>query len=325
MQRLLVTAEHAAAKTRAGQPLSFVERAAWTVADRFVFSKVRARFGGKLRFAFSGGAAMAIEVAEFVDSLGVMVYQGYGLTETAAISTVNYPGHRKMGSAGLPLPGMRVEIEPHEEAEEHDGHSVGEIVIHGPSVMVGYHKLPAETAAAFTPGGGLRTGDLGYLDRDGYLFITGRLKEQYKLDNGKFVAPAALEEKLKLSPYVANVMVYGVNRPCNVALVVPDEPAVKGWAVKEGVHLDEARLHRDPKVCALVAGEIARLSAGFGGYEVVRAFEVLEHDLTVESGLLTPSLKVKRAKVVEAYRDRIDAMYERMPSFCPPPGRKEPS
>ena len=256
------------------------------LVDRLVFSKVRARFGGRLKYAFSGGAALSREVAEFIDSLGITVYEGYGLTETSPIATANLPGARKIGSVGRPIPGVRVEIDPAtgENRPTPDGKGTrfeGEIVVYGHNVMKGYLKRPEENAAVFTKDGGFRTGDMGYVDPQGFLFITGRIKEQYKLENGKYVVPTPLEEALKLSPYVANAMVYGDNRPFNVALVVANVPAVRKWAESEHVRLpndDEGVLEGRARAGAL-QGRDREARGAFKGFESIRDFALIADGL----------------------------------------------
>ena len=209
VQKLFHGAIKTATRRRQGQQTGALDRAALVLADRILFSKIRAKFGGRIKYAVSGSAALGREVGEFVDALGIAVFEGYGLTETSPAVSSNYPGANKLGSVGKPLPGVQVRIE-----QVHDCDSPqGEIVVLGPNVMRGYHNRPEENEQAFTPDGGLRTGDLGYLDEDGYLYVTGRIKEQYKLENGRYVVPSPLEEALKLSPYIANVMLYGANRP----------------------------------------------------------------------------------------------------------------
>src|SRR5690606_34216408 len=180
--------------------------------------------------------ALSREVAEFVDALGLEVYEGYGLTETSPMVSANTPSARRMGSVGKLIPGVRVEI----DTSTSDVPGQGEIVVYGPNVMQGYHNRPEENERVFTRDGGLRTGDLGYVDADGFLFVTGRLKEQYKLSNGKYVMPGPLEEKLKLSPYIANVMLHGANRPHNVALVVLERSAVDSWADRKSTRLNSS-------------------------------------------------------------------------------------
>ncbi len=201
------------------------------ILDKLVGAKVRARFGGRLKYAISGGAAISKAVADFIDDLGIQVYEGYGLTETSPMATANAPGQRKIGSVGRAIPGTRIEI----DIAATDDPTQGEIIVHGHNVMMGYNALPEEDAKVFTADGGLRTGDMGRLDEEGFLYITGRIKEQYKLENGKYVVPSPLEELLKLAPRVTNVMIYGANRPYNVALVVPDREALEAWAAAEGL------------------------------------------------------------------------------------------
>ncbi|MDP8999240.1 MAG: long-chain fatty acid--CoA ligase [Myxococcota bacterium] len=316
VQRLVAQALLARAKERAGQRLALHERAIVKLVDKLVFEKVRARLGGKLRYAVSGGAALAREVAEFIDSIGILIFEGYGLTETSPIASVNTPAARKIGSVGRPLPGVRVEIVPAgaDHADATSGvpaRSEGEIVISGPNVMKGYFNRPEETAAVFTPDGGFRTGDMGYLDADGFLFITGRIKEQYKLENGKYVVPSPLEEQLKLSPYVANLMVYGDNRPYNVVLIVPNVDALKKWA--EAKHLTLPRsvddLSKDERVRELFSTEIKSHSAAFKGFERIVDFALLPGDFGIDNGMLTPKLSLKRRKVLEVYGALIDQLY----------------
>jgi long-chain acyl-CoA synthetase len=310
-QALLITA-----KERTGQRLALRELALLTVVDKLVFSKVRARFGGRLRFAISGGAALSREVGEFIDSLGIAVFEGYGLTETSPTSTVNVPGNRRMGSVGRPLPGITVDIDeatgetkPAENGKPE--RFEGEILVRGHNVMRGYFNRPEETAAVMTKDGAFRTGDMGYVDAQGYVFITGRIKEQYKLENGKYVVPTPLEESLKLSPYVLNAMVYGDNRPHNVALIVANVPAVRKWAEEHSIAVssDVDALLRDERVKALYRKEIAEQSNAFKGFESVKDFALIATDFTTDNGMLTPKQSLKRAKVFETYRAVFDALY----------------
>jgi long-chain acyl-CoA synthetase len=296
----------AAKKKNRGERLAFKEALILSIADRIVFARVRARLGGRLKYAVSGAAALSRDVAEFIDAIGIVVYEGYGLTETSPIATANVPGQRKLGSVGRPIPGVRIDIDySSTNAAEH-----GEIVIYGPNVMQGYEKRPGETAAVFTSDGGFRTGDMGYLDEDGYLFITGRIKEQYKLANGKYVVPTPLEERLKVSPFIANVMVYGENRTHNVALVVPDLVALGAWALEAGLAASETHtLLADERVRTKIARELERLSSEFKGYERIRAFALLSEDFTFENQLLTPSLKLKRKNVIERFRNELTKLY----------------
>lgn len=276
------------------------------VFNRMVFSKIRERFGGRLRYAFSGGAALSREVAEFIDALGITVYEGYGLSETSPIATANSPGHRKLGSVGRPLPGVEIRIEPVEHTDA-PGH--GEVVIYGPNIMKGYHNLPEASAEAFTDDGGFRSGDLGRLDRDGYLYITGRIKEQYKLENGKYVVPGPLEELLKLSPYIEQVMICGANRPYNTALIVPDFQALADWALENGRDPASQSLVKDSEVKKLIRAQLNECGKTFRGYEHPRKFQLLTEPFTAENGMLTPKMSLKRRNIVAAYSAQIDNMY----------------
>jgi long-chain acyl-CoA synthetase len=275
--------------------------------DKLVFSKVRERFGGRLKYAFSGGAAISREVAEFIDNLGIMVYEGYGLTETSPIATANWPGSRKIGSVGRAIPGVTIKIDTDATGDPTNG----EIVVYGHNVMQGYHELPEENEKVFTGDGGFRTGDMGRLDDDGFLYITGRVKEQYKLENGKYVVPTPLEEHVKLSSYITNVMIYGDNKPHNVALVIPDMESVRKWAKEHGLDAsDDAKLVEDPKVRELLRTEIEKHSADFKQYEKVKDFTVSLEDFSTDNGMLTPTLKVKRRIVLDRYGDQLQGLYQ---------------
>jgi long-chain acyl-CoA synthetase len=299
IQSMVKTALKARGKQREGEQVGLIEGLVLALTDKIVFSKVRARFGGELKYAFSGGAAISREVAEFIDSLGVMVYEGYGLTETSPIATANWPNNRKIGSVGKPIPGVKISISDD-----------GEIIVHGPNVMMGYHNRKEENDAVMTGDGGFKTGDMGKLDKDGFLFITGRLKEQYKLENGKYVVPTPLEEQLKLSPFVLNVMVYGDNKPYNVALVVANVGAIQKWGETNGVaEASIDKLLENPKVRALMKGDIEKYGEKFKGFEGVKDFALIGEDFTTENGMLTPSLKVKRKVVTDKYKPMIDALY----------------
>lgn len=273
--------------------------------DKLVFSKVRARFGGNLKYAFSGGAAISKEVAEFVDSLGILVYEGYGLTETSPIATANWPGARKIGSVGKPLPGVRIEIDRNVTGDPKHG----EIIVHGHNVMKGYHALPEENDKVFTADGGFRTGDMGYLDEDGFLYITGRIKEQYKLENGKYVVPAPLEELLKLSPFILSAFVHGANKPYNAALIVPDMEALRAWAREQGLNGGDAELVKNERVQALMREQIDKYSGEFKQFEKIKKFSLITEDFTIENGMLTPKMSVKRQKVMERWGDELESLF----------------
>ena len=305
IRSLFYSGLRAAAKKRDGQALGMLESMALGLADKLVFTKIRARFGGRLKYAISGAAALSKDVAEFVDGLGIMVYEGYGLTETSPIATANFPGNRKIGSVGKPIPGVRIVIDKTATEDEKNG----EIVIYGPNVMQGYHNRPDENAAVFTQDGGFRSGDMGYLDDDGYLFITGRIKEQYKLENGKYVVPTQLEEAIKLSPFVANVMVHGANKPYNVAIIVPDMASLRQWAKTQGIEGSDEHLVSHDKVRALFEQELEKYSGEFKGFEKVKRFVLVTEDFTQANGMLTPSLKLKRRNVLKRWGQDLDGLY----------------
>lgn len=307
---IMRTFEHAARarhRQRRGEHPALGDALALAIAQRVIFPKIRDHFGGRLRLAVSAAAALAPEVAEFIDDIGIVVLEAYGLTEATAVATLNRPDDRRIGSVGKPIPGVRVVLDRTVQGARPDE---GEIVIYGHGVMAGYHNLPEETARALTTDGGLRTGDVGRFDDDGFLFVTGRIKELYKLENGKYVAPAVLEEKLTLSPFIDQAFVHGANRPHNVALLVPNRAAIEAWARQAGAAAPPfPALMEDPAVRALFDEEIARESADFKGYERVAAFTFLEEPFSTENGLLTPTLKVKRRRVLERYAQQLEALY----------------
>jgi long-chain acyl-CoA synthetase len=310
-RKLLVAAMANASERRAlhdnGKSSPFVELK-HKLFDKLVLSKVRGTFfGPNLKYAFSGGAAISREVAEFIDNIGVTVYEGYGLTETSPIATCNSPKGRRIGSVGKPIPGTRVSID--KEAASDPLH--GEVVCYGHNVMQGYYNLPEENEKVFTPDGGFRTGDMGYLDSDGFLFITGRIKEQYKLENGKYVVPVPIEEAIKLSPWVLNVMVHGANRPYNVAIIVPDLEKLKAWATEKGIPTDPLpALLQHPDVLAFYRDEIGKHTHEIKGYERVRNFALVAEDFTIDNDLLTPKMSLKRRNVVNRYESTINSLYE---------------
>ena len=303
IRKLFADGLKTAALHRDGKKGSWLRELELSLDDKLIFSKVREKFGGKLKFVISASAALSKEVAEFVDALGIDVYEGYGLTETSPAVTINTPGHRKIGSVGRVIPGVRVEIDRDVTGDPIDG----EIVVYGPNVMQGYHERPEETRAALTPDGGLRTGDLGHLDEDGYLYITGRIKEQYKLENGKYVMPAPVEEHLKLSPYIANVMLHGANRPYNVAVVVPEKKMLEEWAANEKIDL--AGAGAKARMQSLLHSEIETRGAELRRYELPKRFVIADEDFTTDNGLLTPTLKLKRRAVLDRYGADLEALY----------------
>ena len=276
--------------------------------DRVVFSKVRDRLGGRLEYAFSGGAALSKEVAIFMDNIGVTVFEGYGLSETSPIATMNYPDNRKVGSVGKALPGVDIIIDT--DAVGNELGDQGEIIIKGPNVMQGYHNLDDKTAEVLNDQGEFRSGDIGRLDDEGYLYITGRIKEQYKLENGKYVVPAPLEDQLALSGYILQALVYGDNKLFNVAVIVPDFAAIRGWGRDHGVSGTDEELCSDDKVIARIKEEIEEQQKSvFKGYERIKDFRLIAEEMTVDNDMLTPKLSMKRRNVIKAFQGLLDEMY----------------
>lgn len=303
-RQLFVQGLRLRAKQQRGEPLSLSERVSLNLAERLVIGKLKARLGGSLRWAFSGAAPLSVDVAEFLHAIGVTIYEGYGLTESSGSSTSNPTGAVRIGSVGKPLPGTTIAIE--RRSTGHDPRE-GEIVIYGPGIMAGYQNQPQDTARVLSPDGGLRTGDLGYLDQDGYLFITGRVKELYKLNNGRYIAPSPLEEKLKLSPFISNCMLYGAGQPYNVALVVADVPALQSYF--GGDSRDIRTLLSDRRVRRLFEDEILKHSKDFRTFELVRSFWIETEPFTRENGMLTSSFKLRRDRVRARYEGKLLSLY----------------
>jgi long-chain acyl-CoA synthetase len=268
--------------------------------DKLVFSKVRERFGGRVRFFISGSAALNSEIAAWFHAAGILILEGYGMTENAAGATVNHPGDYKIGTVGPALPGSEVRIGEGDE-----------VMLRGPHIMAGYHNLPEETARTLTQDGWLHTGDKGSLDADGFLTITGRIKELFKTSGGKYVAPPAIESKFKaICPYTSQFMVFGNERNFVVALITLDPDAMAGWAEENGMSgASYADIVSSDKVKTMVGGYVDELNGRLNRWETIKKWEILDHDLTIESGELTPSMKVKRNVVEDNNKDRIEAFY----------------
>jgi long-chain acyl-CoA synthetase len=268
--------------------------------DKLVFSKVRERFGGRVRFFISGSAALNSEIAEWFHAAGILILEGYGMTENAAGATVNHPDDYKIGTVGPALPGSEVKIGEGDE-----------VMLRGPHIMAGYHNLPEETAKTLTEDGWLHTGDKGSLDADGFLTITGRIKELFKTSGGKYVAPPAIESKFKaICPYTSQFMVFGNERNFVVALITLDPDAMTGWAEENGMAgASYTDIVKSDAVKTMVGGYVDQLNARLNRWETIKKWEILDHDLTIESGELTPSMKVKRSVVEDNNKDRIDAFY----------------
>ena len=280
-----------------GRP-KFVVTLQWKLADALVYRKIRMGMGGRLRLVSSGGAPLSKDLAEFFWAIGIPIYQGYGLTETSPIVSSNYPDNR-MGSSGKPIPNVQVRV-----AED------GEILVKGPCVMQGYYKNPEATREVLSEDGWFRTGDIGYVDRDNYLFITDRKKDLLKTAAGKFVAPQPIENALKTSPYILNAMVLGDRRKFIVALIVPNAATVAAKAADQGIKFaSNAELAGHPWVHALIDSEVKRLTAHLAQYETIKRFALLPEDFTFDNGSLTFTLKLKRRVVEEQYAAVIESLF----------------
>jgi long-chain acyl-CoA synthetase len=279
-----------------------------TIADKIVFKKIRAKFGGRLEGAITASATMNIEIGNFFSDLGIPVYDCYGLSETSPAVTINCPAAVRLGSVGKPIKDVKVVID--EMPLEPDSDE-GEIIVYGPNVMQGYHNNPDETAKVMTDDGGFRTGDRGRLDSDGFLYITGRFKEQYKLENGKYVFPAALEEEIKLNPYVANAMIYGEGRIFNVCLIVPDFEVLEKVADTHNLGKDPKSISSSPIIQKMIQESIAKdLKNNFASYEIPKKFIFLPEDFSLENGMLTQTMKLKRNIAMDKYMAAIEALYK---------------
>jgi len=279
------------------------------IIDKIVFQKIRDLFGGRLKGAITGSAAMNPEISRFFFDIGIPLFDVYGLTETSPGITANCSTSYRIGSVGQVIDKVRVVID---QSVVEPGAKDGEIVVYGPNVMKGYHNKPEATRDVMTPDGGVRTGDRGRLDPDGFLWITGRIKEQYKLQNGKYVFPAALEEDICLNHYVQSALVYGAGREYNVCMIVPDFMALERYAEKNNLPKDLKSLMARDDVQNMIAKDITDgLKKKYGGYEIPKKFLFLPEPFTLENGMLTQTMKLKRRVITEKYNDRIEALYDK--------------
>ncbi|MFE5483983.1 AMP-dependent synthetase/ligase [Streptomyces sp. NPDC056527] len=270
------------------------------VADALVYSKLRDAFGGRLRAAVSGSAALSPEIGYFFAGAGIHILEGYGLTETSAASFVNPGEAYRTGTVGKPLPGCEVRI-----ADD------GEILLRGPGVMEGYHGLPEKTAEVLESDGWFHTGDIGELSADGYLRITDRKKDLIKTSGGKYIAPAEVEGQFKaVCPFVSNILVHGADRNYCTALIALDEPTIIGWAAENDLGgKSYAEIVAAPQTEKLIQGYVDRLNEGLQRWQTIKKFRLLPRDLDIEHGELTPSLKLKRPVVERTYKELIEEMY----------------
>jgi long-chain acyl-CoA synthetase len=282
----------------AKQPIPGPLRFKRNLANKLVYSKIVAKTGGNIRFFVSGGAPLSKDIAEFFYALGLVILEGYGLTETSPVISVNLLQDPKFGTVGRPIPGVEVKIAPD-----------GEILTRGPNVMKGYYKKEAETREAFD-GDWFKTGDIGRMDEDGYLIITDRKKDLIVTAGGKNIAPQPIENILKTNPYIASAVVVGDRRKFVSALIVPNFEKLEDYARTSGiVFRDRAELTKNPKVVAFLTAEVDRATPMLASFEKVKKVLLLERDFEIEKGEITPSLKVKRNIVEKLYAAQIEELY----------------
>jgi len=289
------------------QPVPLYARLFYPLAHKLVFSKLHDTLGGRLEFTVSGGAPLSKEIAIFLKAAGLTVLEGYGLTETAPILTINGPHWTRFGAVGQTLDGVEVKIDPEPDAERE---GEGEILARGPNIMLGYYNKAEATAEVMEDGGWFRTGDIGYLDDDGFLYITDRKKELLKTSGGKYVAPAPIENALKLSPLIEQACVIGNRRKFCTALIFPDVEALSSRLGKD-LPGDPSQLAGMDDVQNVLEAEVDRANQGLGKWESIKTFAVLPRPLGIDEGELTPTLKMKRRVIDEHFEDLIDGLYPR--------------
>jgi long-chain acyl-CoA synthetase len=271
-----------------------------SLADKLVFSKLRQFFGGRLRFCITGGAALSETINYIFKGANILIMQGYGLTETSPVITTNTPLFSRVGTVGKTIRNVQIRI-----AED------GEIEAAGPNIMIGYYNKPDATKDVFTEDGWFKTGDIGEIDADGFLKITDRKKELFKTSGGKYIAPAMIEQMIKGSQYVNQVVLVGNERKFAAALIVPNFEPLEIYAQKHNLDLKTpADFCQNDKIINLLEQEVEDLTQSLSQYEKVKRIALLEHELTVEGGELTPTLKVKRRVVDEKFRYIIEEFYE---------------
>jgi long-chain acyl-CoA synthetase len=297
----VATGAEVAGRRLAGEPVGGGLALKHRLADRLVLSKIRAALGGRLKASFCGGAAVPIYVHEFFQAIGIPIQEAWGLTETSPVITLNgwTPGDMRLGSVGRPLPSYEMRV-----ADD------GELLAKGPSVFQGYWNKPERTAEVFDAEGFFRTGDIGTIDDDGFVFITDRKKDLIVTAGGKNIAPQPVESELKQSPYIENAVLIGDGRPFIVALLAPDPEAVAAWAEDRGEDADDLeRVVSNPDLEREFSRAVERINEKLARFEQIKFFRVLPEPLTVEGGALTPTMKVKRRAVTETYIDLIEEMY----------------
>ncbi len=281
------------------KPLPLFLSLKYKLAGKLVFKKIKQAVGGRLKFAISGGAPLSKELGEFFFALGIKIVEGYGLTETSAIFMANPPKKVKFGTVGKPFKGYELKIA-----------SDGEILLRGANVMKGYHKKPEATKEALDKDGWLYTGDIGFVDNEGYLHITDRKKDLIVTAGGKNIAPQPIENKLKMNMYIDEAVMIGDKRPYCVALIVPSFEVLKDVAKKEGIsYTNEKDLIEQPRIKELISAALDEVNSGFARYENIKKFALIPQLFSQETGELTPTIKVKRSAVEKKYKSIIDGLY----------------
>jgi long-chain acyl-CoA synthetase len=289
--------EHGAKKL-ARKPVPRFLRFKRDLAHKLVFSKILERTGGKVRFFVSGGAPLSKDIAEFFYALGLVVMEGYGLTETSPVISVNRYDHIKFGSVGPPIPGVEVRIA-----------SDGEVLVRGPNIMKGYYKMEEETRETIREGW-LYTGDIGYIDEDGFLVITDRKKDIIVTAGGKNVAPQPIENVLKTNPYISNAVILGDKRKFMSALIIPDFDKLEEYAKKSNIpYTDRQDMIKNERIIRFLEEEVDRVTPNFASYEKIKKIALLDREFEISEGEITPTLKVKRNAIEKNYKDIIDAIY----------------
>jgi long-chain acyl-CoA synthetase len=283
----------------AGKALPIGLSIKYEIAKKLVFSKIKHILGGRLIFFVSGGAPLSKELGEFFYAADVAIVEGYGLTETSPVLTVNPYGKMKFGTAGKPIPNCEIKIAPD-----------GEILARGPMVMKGYFKKPEATAEAIEKDGFFHTGDIGFLDNEGYLHITDRKKDLIVTAGGKNIAPQPIENLLKMNRYIEQVAMIGDKKPYCVALIVPKFDAIESYAKQNNItYHNRKELVEHPKIIELIQNAVDGINASLAKYETIKKIKILPNEFTQETGELTPTLKVKRRVIMEKYKDIIEELY----------------
>jgi len=289
-----------AAVSLAHRPVPAFLKLKHAIATKLVFTKWREVFGGRMRLLLSGGAALPVDLGYIYIGAGIPIIQGYGLTETSPVITTAQLDDNRIGTVGTPIPNVEIRIA-----------ADGEIEIRGPNVMRGYYNRPEETRAVFTDDGWFKTGDIGTIDSDGFLSITDRKKELFKTSGGKYISPQPIEQAIKGSRFVSQVVLIGAGRKFPAALIVPAWEQIESYARLKGLSItSHAEMCKHPRIIDLFERQVESLTPDLAKYEKIKRIALLENEFTIEGGELTPTLKVKRRVVDEKFRDVIDRIYE---------------